>query len=133
MCGMNAIRSPMAESIARKHLPSNVLVRSAGVHTGTRDPFVDAVIGEAGLPLPGHDPRSLEDVEDDLVDLIITLSDAAHERALELARSAAVEVEHWPTPDPSTGEGSREHRLLAYRQVRDDLERRIIERFGLDR
>ena len=132
LCGQNAIRSPMAEAIAAAHLPRGVLVRSAGIVRGERDPFVDAVIAEAGLALPDHDPRSLEDMEDDLVDLIVTLSDAAHERAVELARTMAVEVEHWPTPDPSLERGTRDQRMHAYREVRDGLERRIAERFGLE-
>ena len=133
LCGQNAIRSPMAEAIAAAHLPRGVLVRSAGLMRGERDPFVDAVIAEAGLKLPDHEPRALEDMEDDLVDLIVTLSDAAHERAVELARGKAVDIEHWPTPDPSLASGNRENRMMAYREVRDGLERRIAERFGLDR
>jgi protein-tyrosine-phosphatase len=42
MCGMNSIRSPMAEAIARHYLPQSVYVASAGVRRGERDPFVDA-------------------------------------------------------------------------------------------
>ena len=130
LCGQNAIRSPMAEALAIAHLPRGTLVRSAGLVPGERDPFVDAVIAEAGLPLPNHDPRALEDMEDDLVDLIVTLSDAAHERARELARTSHVAIEHWPTPDPSLVHGTREQRVAAYREVRDGLESRIVERFG---
>ena len=130
LCGQNAIRSPMAEALATAHLPRTVLVRSAGIIRGERDGFVDAVIAERGLPLPGHDPRSLDDMEDDLVDLIITLSDTARERADEWARTAPVAVEHWPIDDPSLVTGKRERRLEAYREVRDDIERRIVDRFG---
>ena len=130
LCGHNAIRSPMAEALAIAHLPRTVLVRSAGLVRGERDGFVDAVIAERGLPLPGHDPRALDEMDDDLVDLVVTLSDAAHERAMEWARTAPVEVEHWPTADPSLAGGKREQRLDAYREVRDALERRIAERFG---
>ena len=130
LCGQNAIRSPMAEALATAHLPPTVLVRSAGIVRGERDGFVDAVIAERGLPLPSHDPRSLEDMEDDLVDLIVTLSGAARERAAEWARTAPVEVEHWPIDDPSLVTGKREQRIEAYRAVRDEIERRIVERFG---
>ena len=132
LCGQNAIRSPMAEALATSRLPRNVLVRSAGIIRGERDPFVDAVIAEAGLPLTEHDPRSLEDMEDDLVDLIVTLSDAAHARALELARTMSVEVEHWPTPDPSLVTGTRDQRMAAYRDVWSGLEKRLAERFDLN-
>ena len=63
-------------------------------------------------------------------DLIITLSPEAHHRALELTRMSAAEVEYWPTADPTDVEGSREQRLAAYRDVRDQLLNRIRERFA---
>ena len=130
LCGQNAIRSPMAEALAAFHLPPTVLVRSAGLRTGTRDPFVDAVIAEAGLPVIPHDPHGLDEVEDGLFDVIVALTPEALERASELARTAAIEVEHWPIDDPSLTEGRREQVMDAYRAVRDELERRIIARFG---
>ena len=42
----------------------------------------------------------------------------------------ATDVEYWPTPDPTAIEGSREQRLNAYRDVRDQLMAHIKERFG---
>ena len=129
MCGMNAIRSPLAEAIARARLP-NVVVRSAGVHTGTRDPFVDAVIAERGLPADEYGPQDFEDIGDGLFDLVIALSEDAHAEARELARTADMVVEFWPMPDPSLVEGKREQRMDAYRALADALERRIVERFG---
>ena len=45
----------------------------------------------------------------------------------------AVEVEYWPTQDPTAVEGSRDQRLDAYRAVRDELMRRIRARFSVDR
>ena len=43
----------------------------------------------------------------------------------------ACDVEFWPMLDPTVVEGSRETRLDAYRDVRDTLMRRIVERFPL--
>jgi protein-tyrosine-phosphatase len=63
-------------------------------------------------------------------DLIVTLSPEAHHRALELTRTSAVDVEYWPTVDPTDAEGSREQKLEAYRAVRDQLLNRIRERFA---
>lgn len=130
LCGMNAIRSPMAEVLARQVLPGDVFVASAGVRAGQRDPFVDAVLEERGLQLGLRQPQRLEDMEDDYFDLIVTLAPEAHHAALELTRSMAVEVEYWPTPDPSSATGTRERIMEAYRDVRDRLEARIEARFG---
>ncbi|MEI5681493.1 low molecular weight phosphatase family protein [Mesorhizobium sp. CGMCC 1.15528] len=129
MCGMNAVRSPMAELLARKVLPATTFVASAGVRTGERDPFVDAVLAEDGLSLNDRQPRSLDELEDDYFDLIVTLAPEAHHAALELTRSMAVEVEYWPTADPTTATGTREQIMAAYRDVRERLKARIAQRF----
>ena len=47
--------------------------------------------------------------------------------ALEFTRTLAVEVVYWPTMDPTAVQGSREHVLDAYRQVRDGLKKRIVK------
>jgi protein-tyrosine-phosphatase len=81
--------------------PANTYIRSAGVRAGERDPFVDVVLDEIGLSLGRHHPHTLEELEDDYFDLIITLSPQAHHAALELTRSSAVDVVYWPTMDPT--------------------------------
>ncbi|TIR90064.1 MAG: low molecular weight phosphatase family protein, partial [Mesorhizobium sp.] len=83
VCGMNAVRSPMAEQLARRMLPATTFVASAGVRSGERDPFVDAVLAEEGLTLGERQPRTLDELEDDYFDLIVTLAPEAHHAALE--------------------------------------------------
>ncbi|MDF1608812.1 low molecular weight phosphatase family protein [Hoeflea sp. YIM 152468] len=133
VCGMNSIRSPMAESIARTMLPAGTYIASAGVRRGERDPFVDVVLGEIGLDLGGRQPQTLDELEDDYFDVIVTLAPEAHHQALELTRSNAVDVIYWPTPDPTVATGTREHILDAYRDVRDMLKLRISSGKGWSR
>jgi protein-tyrosine-phosphatase len=128
MCGMNAIRSPMAEVLARAVLPKGTYVASAGVRHGERDPFVDVVLEEIGLTLGRHQPRTLEELEDHYFDIIVTLAPEAHHVALELTRSMAVDVVYWPTPDPTVATGTREQIVAAYRAVRDHLATLIASR-----
>jgi protein-tyrosine-phosphatase len=130
MCRMNVVRSPIAEAVARRLLPKTIYVASAGVRRGEPDPFVDAVLREDGLAAPQRRAQTLDDLEDDYFDLIVTLAPEAHHAALELTRSLAVEVEYWPTPDPTTATGTRDQILSAYRDVRDRLKARIAARFG---
>ncbi len=101
---------------------------SAGVRHGERDPFVDAVLEEIGLSLGRRQPQSLDELEDDFFDLVVTLAPEAHHAALELTRSNAIDVEYWPMPDPTVATGTREQILDAYREVRDRLSRLIEER-----
>jgi len=130
LCGMNAIRSPMAEALARQRLGRDIFIASAGVKAGNRDPFVDVVLAEKGLRLDDREPRRLDDLEDAYFELIVTLAPEAHHTALELTRTLSVEVEYWPTADPSAATGTRERIVEAYRDVRDRLEARIEARFG---
>ncbi len=134
-CTYNAIRSPMAEAILKHFLGHRVYVDSAGVRAGEVDPFAVAVMDEIGIDLSRHRCKTLQDLEDEdeaeAFDLVITLSPEAHHWAIELTRTNAVEVEFWPTFDPSLAEGSRETRLAAYREVRDRLVERIRKEFLL--
>ena len=100
---------------------------------GELDPFAVAAMEEIGIDISRHRPMTFEELEDWEglnFDLIVTLSPEAHHKALELTRTIAADVEYWPTPDPTAIEGTREQRLDAYREVRDQLTERIKARFG---
>src|ERR1700761_4626774 len=131
-CSRNAVRSPMAAALFTQIFGRSVYVGSAGVHKGELDPFAVAAMTEIGLDISRHKPMTLEELEEWEglnFDLIVTLAPEAHHRALELTRTSGIDVEYWPTPDPTAVEGSREQRLDAYRDVRDQLMARIRERF----
>jgi protein-tyrosine-phosphatase len=130
LCGQNVIRSPIAESLARALLGPDIFVASAGVRAGERDPFVDAVLAEAGLPPRSPETRAMDEIEDAYFDLIVTLAPEAHHAALELTRTMAIDVEYWPTADPSVATGTRARIMDAYREVLDRLRQRIEARFG---
>jgi protein-tyrosine-phosphatase len=132
-CGLNSVRSPIAASLLAQMRGRGIYVGSAGVRKGELDPFAVAVMAEIGVDISRHKPitfEELDDLEGLNFDLIVTLSPEAHHRALEVTRTSAVDVEYWPTADPTDVEGSRQQRLDAYRAVRDQLSIRIRERFA---
>ncbi|MGS4884935.1 arsenate reductase ArsC [Roseibium sp. MB-4] len=129
-CGMNSVRSPMAEALTQKLFPGQIYVKSAGVRAGKLDPFVDAVMAEIGVDMSAHRPKSYLELEDSGFDLIVTLAPEAHHWALDLTRTDAVDVEYWPTMDPTLATGSREQILNEYRAVRDMLMMRIKKRLN---
>ena len=132
-CGLNSVRSPIAASLFAQIFGRSIYVGSAGVRKGELDPFAVTVMDEIGIDISRHKPITFEELEEWEglnFDLIVTLSPEAHHRALELTRASAVEVEYWPTADPSTVEGNRTQRLDAYREVREQLLARIQERFA---
>ena len=132
-CALNAVRSPMAAALLKQMSGTTLYIASAGVRAGELDPFAVAVMEEIGIDIAAHRPTTFEDLEDLEglnFDLIVTLAPEAHHRALEVTRLSSVEVEYWPTADPTAIEGNREQRLDAYRAVRDQLMARIRERFA---
>ncbi len=129
-CTQNVIRSPMAAAIMKHFYGHKVYVASAGLKPGEADPFLTAVLDEIGIELGKHRPHTFAELEDSSFDLAISLSPEAHHWALELTRTAAIEIEYWPTQDPSATAGSREQILDSYRDVRDSLVARIRKRFG---
>jgi len=119
----------MAEGIMKMLYGKQVFVDSVGLRAGELDLFAVAVMDEIGIDIARHRPKTFDNLEDTSFDLIISMSPEAHHKALEMIRTMACEVEFWNTFDPSLIEGSRDVRLDAYREVRDQLMRRIRQRF----
>jgi len=128
-CTQNSLRSPMAEGMLKMLHGKHVFVDSVGVRAGELDPFAVAAMDEIGIDISRHRGKTFDNLEDTSFDLIISMSPEAHHKALEMTRTMACEVEFWNTFDPSLIEGSREVRMDAYREVRDQLMRRIRQRF----
>ena len=111
-------------------------IQSVGVKNDMEiDGFAISVCAEIGVELSRHRSRSFDVMEqwgDDLTsfDLVLALSPASQRRAQDLTRFSHLVVEYWPILDPTgLGEG-REDRLRSYRQSRDMIIQRLIERWG---
>jgi protein-tyrosine-phosphatase len=130
-CTFNSIRSPMAEAMLKHLHGRRIYVDSVGVREADIDAFAVAVMDEIGIDISKHHAKSFDDLEDTSFDLVISLSPEAQHSAVELTRTMACEVEFWPVLDPTAVEGSREEMLRAYREVRDHLKKRILERFPM--
>jgi protein-tyrosine-phosphatase len=130
-CTHNAVRSPMAEGLLKHLLGFRIYVDSVGVRPGELDPFAVQVMDEIGIDIAGHRPKAFDELEDDSFDEVISLSPEAQHRAVDMTRVMACDVVFWNTFDPTLIEGNRESRLDAYRQVREQLMRRIKEHFGI--
>lgn len=126
-CTHNAIRSPMAEGLLKRFHGDQIYVDSVGVHQGELDHFMVDVMAEVGVDMSGHEPKTFDDLEDTSFDLIISLSPHAQHKAVDLTRHNACDLVYWKVFDPSLATGNREARLAVYREVRDDLQRKILD------
>ena len=132
-CNHNRVRSPMAEALMKLMFGDRVYVDSCGLRLDDDDdpdPFAVAVMDELGADLSGHRSKTFADLEEGAFDLVVSLTPEAQHRAVELARHHAVDIEYWPTQDPTLTMGSRDAVLEAYRETRDALAARIRSRFG---
>jgi uncharacterized protein (UPF0262 family)/protein-tyrosine-phosphatase len=127
VCSMNSVRSPIAAALARQAFPGRIIARSVGVNGGKADQFVHEVMEEIGIDMSVHTPHILDELVANRFDLVITLSDDAPEAVARKGLEAGA-VEHWQVADPSLVEGSRELILQAYRDLRDNLRKRVRER-----
>ena len=111
-------------------------VQSAGVKNDMEiDGFAISVCQEVGVELSRHRSRSFDEMKewgDDLsgFDLVVALSPASQRQALEFTRFFHLEVEYWPILDPTGIGETREAKLAAYRQARDQIRAKMIERCG---
>ena len=111
-------------------------VQSAGVRNDLEiDGFAVAVCAEIGVALERHRTRSFHEMQewgDDIsgFDLVVALSPASQRQALDLTHLYHLEVEYWPILDPTDLGNTRAEKLDAYRQSRDQIEARMLARFG---
>ncbi|MBB3984595.1 protein-tyrosine-phosphatase [Sagittula marina] len=123
----------MAEGIMKKFFGTDVYVQSVGVVNDLEiDGFAIAACKEIGVELERHRSRSFEEMEEmgetlSGFDCVVTMSPASQRRALDLTRFYHLTVEYWPVMDPTGIGETREQKLNAYRQTRDQIVKKLRE------
>ena len=121
LCVANSARSQMAEGIARSLAPASVVVSSAGSQPSRLNPLAVQALAEIGLDISGHRSKSVNDLPPEGVDTVITLC-AEEVCPVWLGRATRL---HWGLPDPAHAGATEPERLQAFREVRDELVRRL--------
>lgn len=122
LCVANSARSQIAEGLARAHFGDVARVQSAGSHPTAVNPLAIAALAEVGIDASGQRSKSLSEIDPDAVDMVVTL---CSEEVCPVF-PGRVKRRHWPLPDPAA-EPSFTHPIDAFRDVRDELARRIAE------
>jgi arsenate reductase len=78
---------------------------------------------ELDVDIAGQESKTLDRYLGEPFDAVITVCDQATE-ACPVFPGAKQRL-HWSFPDPSRATGTRDEQLAVYRQVRDDIARRI--------
>ena len=126
ICTGNSARSQMAEALLRYLGGKDYEVYSAGTQPQSRvNPFAIEVLKERGIPTEGLYPKSLNMYIDHEIDFVVTVCDKARQSCPYFP--GAKKMEHWSITDPATFQGSYEEILTSFREIRDEIERRIKE------
>ena len=128
LCVANSARSQMAEGLARKLFGPEVTVQSAGSNPSTVNPNAIAALAEVEIEAIDHRSKSVEMIDTDSVDVIITL---CAEEVCPVVPGNVKQL-HWPIQDPATdypAVGSEEM-MARFRGARDEIQARLEQYFS---
>ncbi len=130
VCNYNAIRSPMAQGLAQHICGEYIDVDSVGIfdQLGQINSFSISTMNELGIDISDHKSKNISKLGDRPFDLVITLTPEAHQKVLSLSQFKDIQIENWPTNDPSLITGNRENIMNSFRHVRDVLQEKITKR-----
>ena len=125
LCTGNSARSQMAEAILRKLASERFEAFSAGLEPKGINPYTRQVMEEVGIDLAGQ--RS-KDVTESLGKVnfgyLITVCDHAEKNCPTTFLGVSNRL-HWSLEDPAAFQGSDEQTLAKFREVRDDIDKRM--------
>ncbi len=129
LCTGNSCRSQMGEGLLRELGGGEYEAASAGTRPAGRvHPLAVETMAERGIDISGQVPKPLEEFAGQTFDLLITTCDGANEECPYYPGAKA--RLHWSLPDPAAAVGTEAEVRAAFREVADDLERRIRELIG---
>ena len=119
LCVANSARSQMAEGLARAMFGARAVVASAGSKPSRVNPYAIEVMKEIGIDLGAHRSKSVDDIDPDDVDTVITL---CAEEVCPVFLGNAQRL-HWPIADPASDdpELTRDEMLGRFRTARDTI------------
>jgi arsenate reductase (thioredoxin) len=125
MCTHNAARSQMAEAFLRLHGGGEFEVFSAGLEPRDVEPAAIAVMAERGIDIGSQRAKGLDEfLGKTHSGFLITLCARAEQECPTFPGMGTRLF--WRFADPAVFKGSEEERLEIFRQVRDQIERRIV-------
>ena len=127
LCAHNAARSQMAEELLRKHAGDRFEVVSAGLEPTAVHPLTVRVLNEVGVDVSGHRAKGLDGLMGKKsFQLAIIVCERTQKNCPHIYPFALQRLD-WPFEDPAEARGTEEEQLQKFRDVRDQIEARILE------
>ena len=125
LCTGNSARSQMAEALLRHHAGDRFEAYSAGLEPKDIHPNTEKVMQEIGIPLTGHYSKNVREYMGKLhFGYLVTVCANAEEKCPTTFPGVGRRL-HWAFDDPATFEGTDEEKLRKFREVRDQIDKRI--------
>ncbi|MGM8216051.1 arsenate reductase (thioredoxin) [Bacillaceae bacterium W0354] len=123
LCTGNSCRSQMAEGFGKEILGDEWDVHSAGIEAHGLNPKAVEIMAEVGVDISNQQSFLIDLELLEQAKLVITLCDDARDSCPTLPPH--VESQHWGLVDPAKAEGTEEDVYQVFRDVRDDIKKRI--------
>ncbi len=124
LCTGNSARSQMAEALLNSKGRGRFHAESAGSRPADRvNPQAIETLREYNVPWSGHAPRSIDGLEREPWDFVVTVCDRAKE-ACPIFPGQPV-LAHWGMPDPADVRGDAASKEAAFRDAFVLISRRI--------
>jgi arsenate reductase (thioredoxin) len=127
VCTGNSARSQMAEGLLRKHAGERFDAQSAGTVPKGLNPLSVEAMQEIGVDISQHRSKNLSELMGKVaVQYAIFVCSSADDRCPSLAGFSGERL-YWPFEDPAAATGTQEEKLARFRDVRDQIDARIVE------
>ncbi|MEK4229693.1 arsenate reductase (thioredoxin) [Solibacillus sp. FSL H8-0538] len=123
LCTGNSCRSQMADGWAKKLLPVDWRVLSAGIEAHGVNPNAIKAMNEVGIDISNNTSDIIDSETLNNATLVVTLCEDAADKCP--MTPASVRREHWGFEDPAKVTGSEEEKWAVFQQVRDGIGKRI--------
>ena len=125
LCTGNSARSQMAEAFLRKHGGDEFEAYSAGLEPKAIHPYTNRVMEEVGINLSGQYSKHVKEYMGKAhFGYLITVCDETEKNCPRAFPGVSQRI-HWSFEDPAAFVGSDDETLVKFREVRDQIERRI--------
>lgn len=127
LCAHNAARSQMAEALLRKHAGERFEVVSAGLEPTTVHPLTVRALNEIGVDVSGQQAKGLDGILGKAnFQLAIIVCERTQKNCPHIFPFALQRLD-WPFEDPAEARGTEEEQLQKFRDIRDQIEARILD------
>ncbi len=125
LCTSNSARSQMAEAFLKKYASASFEVYSAGFEPKPTHPLTVKVMKEIGLDLSSQSSKDLKQfLGKTHFGVVITVC-ARAEKNCPTIPGVSTRL-YWPFEDPAAFSGSEEEKLARFREVRNQIETKIL-------